>query len=238
MNQNCDDKCDLEAAIHAAYDIRRMRTVDSTSYMFVFTDGLFQTDQKDLIKSNVMTCLQSGISVFGIGIGIYPCGIDLFPQAIFATNPNYLIHGIASCFGDDSADSYNDSIKHLVPVQSPFSVIRDSFKELIKNEDKPVFKDLKKYLSDVQHAMDAFSDMYNEEQEARNERGELINPEGLNTEMYVKDILKGQKILIVMTYDCRLNLKENPKVQKKFLLEPDKSSFLLSLIDFKFGTER
>ena len=238
--ENYSENCDLESAIHTAYDIRRMRTVDSTSYMFVFTDGLFQKEQKDLIKGHVMTCLQSGISVFGIGIGIYPSGIiEMFPQAIFATNPNYLIHGIASCFGDDSTDSFDDSIMHLAPEQSPFSEIKDSFDELIKKENKPVFKDLKKYLLDVQHAMDAFSDMYNEEQESRNASGELINPEGMNTEMYVQDILKGQKILIVMPYDCRANLKENPKVNPKYLLEPEcagEKAYVKKAVEF-FGID-
>ena len=240
LSENCEDNCDLEAAIHAAYDIRRMRAIDSTSLMFVFTDGLFQKEQKELIKSHTMTCLQSGINVFGIGIGIYPRGIvDIFPQAVFAINPNYLIHGIASCFGDGSNDSYDDSIKFLAPEECKIKKLKDSISKLIKNENKPIFKELKKQLLETQHTMDAFSDMYNEEQEARDATGELINPEGVNTEMYVRDILKGQKILIVMPYDCRANLKENPKVSPRFLSEPESAgdnTYVKKAVEF-FGID-
>lgn len=61
-----------------------------------------------------MTCFQSGMSIFGIGIGIYPSGIiDLFPQTIYASNPNDLIQGIASCFGDGANELYGTEIKRL-----------------------------------------------------------------------------------------------------------------------------
>ena len=42
--------CNLESAIHTAYDLRRMRFIDSTSYMFILTDGLYQKNQKDSIR--------------------------------------------------------------------------------------------------------------------------------------------------------------------------------------------
>ncbi|KAK8853815.1 hypothetical protein M9Y10_016358 [Tritrichomonas musculus] len=201
LTESCSDGCNLESAIHAAFDIRRLRAVDSTSFMFVLTDGLFQDEQKALIKNHVMSCMQSDISIFGIGIGIYPNGIvDMFPKTIFASNPNDLIRGIASCFGNESNDSFNDTIKHLAPEQCPAEVISGIFEKLIKNENDPIFKDLKNYLTETHHSLDAFSDMYNEEQEARNSNNELVNPDGENTEMYVKDLLKGQKILFMMPY--------------------------------------
>lgn len=202
ISQSISDYCNLESAIHASYDIRRMRSTDAASFLFVLTDGLFQREQKDLISKHIMACIQSGMLVFGIGLGIYPSGIvDIFPQAIFATNPNYLINGIASLFGDDSTESYSDSIKYLAPDQTPFRTIAAIFTKLIQNKDHPIFKDLRNYLNDTKHSMDAFSDMYNYERPAnRNASNALVNPEGHNTEMYVKDLLKGQKILIFMHY--------------------------------------
>ena len=215
--------CSLEAAIHAAYDIRRMRSVDSTSYMFVLTDGLFQYDQKELIRNHIMTCIQSGITIFGIGIGIYPSGIvDLFPQVIFATNPNDLIKGIASCFGDETNESYENIIKQLAPEPASSVDVSRTFELLIHNENNPIFGDLKKYLSEnAPPALDAFADWFNREQEQRNADNELVNPKGLNTEMYVKDFLEGQKILIVMLYDCTINKEENPIITPEYLFKTE-----------------
>ena len=219
LSESSFGSCSLESAIHAAYDIRRMRSVDSTSYMFVLTDGLFQQEQRELIQNHIMTCIQSGITVFGVGIGIYPSGIiDLFPQVIFATNPNDLIKGIASCFGDDTNDSYDNMIKQLAPEPSSPESVGHTFEILLRNENNVIFKDLKNYLSETTHAMDAFSDMYNEEQEEKGANNELVNPKGLNTEMYVKGILEGQKILIVMLYDCIINIQESSLINPDFLL--------------------
>lgn len=93
-----------------------MRSVDSTSYMFVLTDGLYEKDQKELIKKHVASCAQNGIATFGIGIGIYPNGIDeLFPNVIFSPNPNHLINGIASFFENEAGESYDNTIKVIMP---------------------------------------------------------------------------------------------------------------------------
>ena len=215
--------CSLEAAIHAAFDIRRMRSVDSTSYMFVLTDGLFQYEQKELIRNHIMTCIQSDIRIFGIGIGIYPSGIvDLFPQVIFATNPNDLIQGIASCFSDETNDSYENIIKQLAPEPPSPSDVSRVFQLLNHNEKNPIFRDLKKYLSEnAPPALDAFADWYNKEQEQRNADNELVNPKGLDTEMFVKDFLEGQKILIVMLYDCTINNEEKPIIAPEYLFKTE-----------------
>jgi hypothetical protein len=43
--------------------------------------------------------MMKGLSVFGIGVGISPFGIEkLFPSIIYSINPDKLIQGIASCF--------------------------------------------------------------------------------------------------------------------------------------------
>ncbi|KAK8850292.1 hypothetical protein M9Y10_018421 [Tritrichomonas musculus] len=224
LSEQKSDYCNLESAIHAAYDLRRMRTIDASSCMFVLTDGIFQQEQKTLIKNHIMSCIKCGFSIFGIGIGLYPSGIeDLFPLSVYSPNPNNLLNGLASCFGDDYGDFCDDSIKVLAPEKCSFSSLTDIFDKLIKN-DKIIFNDLKKYLQDTQHATDAWSDMYNEEQKGKKVNDEIYNPEGKNTEMFVKDTLKGQKILIVMLYDSRQNLQEKASVAPRFLLEPENAN--------------
>lgn len=56
-----------------------MRSVDSTSYIFILTYGLFQQEQKELIQNHIVTYIQGGIPIFCVGIEIYPSGVaDLF----------------------------------------------------------------------------------------------------------------------------------------------------------------
>ena len=194
-----------------------MRSFNVDSYMFVLSDGLYQYDQKELIKSNVLSCLQCNISIFGIGIGIYPIGInDLFPQVVFSSNPNNLIRAIASCFRYEPGITIEKSIQVILPQKNINQNYIDIFNELIKAEEKPIFKDLVNHLHKVPVGLDIVSLVYNEEQKPMYSSPVLTNDDKMK-EMYVKDLFKGQKILIVMPYDCSLNIDENPKVDKKYL---------------------
>ena len=49
---------------------------------------------------------------------------------------------------------------------------------------------------------------------------EPVNPVGENTELYPKDLLKGQKILIVMLWDCTLNPNESLFIHPRYISEP------------------
>ncbi|OHT04875.1 hypothetical protein TRFO_27550 [Tritrichomonas foetus] len=231
--------CDLESAIHAACDLRRMRSLDYTSILFVLTDGKFDEPTKERIKMATISCTQCGINPIGIGIGQYPFGISsIFQQAIYAPNPFDLVLGIASCFGEEIPDELPE-IKPIIIMPPEMDSILNNTRDILKNEDSPVFKDLKNYLKEIAPAMDAFSDMYNEEQEVRNEHNELVNPEGVNTEMFVKDLLKGQKILIVMLYDCLLNIQENEHIIPAYLFKPanaGENAFVKKAVEF-YGIE-
>lgn len=100
----------------------------------------------------------------------------MFPQTIFATNPNYLIQGIASFLGDQSIESYNDSIKYLSPESLTSEQLTSVLEKMVKSKDSPIFKDLKLYLSNTKHLLDAFSYIYNDEIAVDTSSPELINP--------------------------------------------------------------
>ena len=67
---------------------------------------------------------------------------------------------------------------------------------------KPDFESLKSYLESLTPDLNSMPDLYNAEQDVGDEKRGFHNiPEGKNTQMYVKNRLKGQKILIVMLYE-------------------------------------
>jgi hypothetical protein len=78
-----------------------------------------------------------------------------------------------------------------------FSNVLDNIK--LAQENK-YFKELKKELNDIMVSNDAFP-FSNEAIEIDISQGRE-NPSTGITEMYKKDLLKGQKILIVMCYTC------------------------------------
>ena len=83
-----EESSDLASGIKAAYNLIRARRVDYTNYIFVLTDGLYSPSQRDRIIGVVNSCYSKNINIFGIGVGIYPIGIEkIFPQSIYCQNP-------------------------------------------------------------------------------------------------------------------------------------------------------
>jgi len=108
-----ESSSDLASAIKtAAYNLNIARRADFTNYIFVLTDRLYSQSHRERIIGVVNNCYSKNINLFGIGVGIYPIGIEkLFPQVIYSQNPYKLIEGINLFFGDIS--KYKD-----VPMKS------------------------------------------------------------------------------------------------------------------------
>ena len=72
-----------------------MRTNNFPSFLFVLTDGLFEEDKQEQLKEIIAKLIQTNIQVIGIGLGIYPYGINnIFSQAIYDINPNNLFNSV------------------------------------------------------------------------------------------------------------------------------------------------
>ncbi|KAK8835984.1 hypothetical protein M9Y10_040181 [Tritrichomonas musculus] len=223
FSKSMPSNCDLESAIHAAYDIKRMRKNDCTNLLFVLTDGIYMFSRKKKIKTQVLAAVECGINVIGIGIGIYPVGIaDIFGQFVFSLNPEKIILAISCLFGIENPDP-TKSIKPMLPDIPTFHEICNVLGRCLKGHE-PVYKKLSDKLFTVQCGIDSYSNFYNEEKfKGENYNDVDDNPKGGNTEMYVANCLKGQKILILMLYNSDFNLKESFKVDKKYLFtSPEK----------------
>ena len=191
---------DLASAIKAAYNLNRARRVDYTNYIFVLTDGLYSSSQREKIIGISNNCYSKNINLFGIGVGIYPIGIEqLFTQAIYSQNPYKLIEGIASFFGDIS--KYKDiSMKSLIiqPNIEKISENRDKIKDHINN---PKYKELKDEITNkIKFSLESFP-FFNPELERNNDGS---NPDGENSGMWERNFYLGQKILFAMFFSSDL----------------------------------
>ena len=191
--------CNLTSAIKLAYELRRIRSLEKGSFLYVLTDGLYQFNEREEILKSINDCEQSGINVIGIGVGIYPKRIEqLFTNSLYCREPSTLIKAISYFFGEEIS-----ILNYMPDLLSPISDI-DDIKEIINRlkDVKPDFESLKSYLENITPEIDSMQDIYNFEQDVGNEETGFHNiPEGKNTQMYVKNSLKGQKILIVMLYE-------------------------------------
>ena len=108
-------------------------------------------------------------------------------------------------------DSKNNKIPTLTFPQK-FTNVIDNIKYA---KDNTYFKALKKELNEIMVSNDAFP-FSNEVIEIDPSQGR-VNPSTGITEMYKKDLLKGEKILIVMCYTCELNESENKKISPYYI---------------------
>ena len=72
-------------------------------FAFLFTDGHFSNlAEKEQIKNYIAQIEESGVSLFGIGLGFYPKGIkDIFGKCIWTLNPNLILNGISKLLDNE-----------------------------------------------------------------------------------------------------------------------------------------
>jgi hypothetical protein len=229
-------KSDLASAIETAFDLKRMRPSDYTSYLFILTDGLYQENEYKRIIRAVSNCVKSGLNVFGIGIGIYPVRIEyLFPKVIYCHNPYNLNKAIASFFGE-SISGVKDSMIFMDAAERDHNlVLNNKIAEVINNSTNLNYQNLYNILSNVIVETDAFLLISNQEDDMDETAGNIkSNPTGEGKELLKRNALKGQKILIVMLWSKTLNPDENRSIHKDYItkVSPDSKACLKDALDF------
>lgn len=184
---------DLSAALKTVYQLKKMRRNDRDSYLFILTDGLCHknNEQKIIYFSNL--CQNLGIKIFGVGIGIFPYKAQyLFDTFIYAANPTHLLKAISKIF------------RKMIKVEKELNLISDTkiygnlenIFNIIENNNNFYFEELRNELLDVEKGDDVFDIFSNQEKDVQDDIPFVEN--GENLEIYKKNILKTQKILIVM----------------------------------------
>ena len=218
-------KSDLASAIEAAFDLKRKKSFEFTSYLFVLTDGLFQENEYKRILTAVNNCIKSGLNIFGIGIGIYPIrNENLFPRVIYCPNP-YNINKAISNFLDGTFSGYKEEMQPIEENNENHLIdLNNKILEIIDNSSLKNYQNLYDELNKIIIETDAFTLITNEEDEMKNIGNIKSNPTGEGKELLKKDALKGQKILIVMLWSKTLNSDENECIHKDYLTKPSPES--------------
>ena len=127
-------------------------------------------------------CSNKNILVFGIGLGIYPNGIEyLFPNIIYSQDPEKLINGISKCF-NDSAKGNQKFLGY------GFDIPKIDFTQINNFKNNPIFKDLKEELENIKISFEGFPFTKVETKEELGDNN--INDDG----MYEINLLKNNEI--------------------------------------------
>ena len=206
-------KSDLSSAIYTAFDLKRRMYPEKKKIIFVLTDGYFDLNEKKLIQRYSSYSQYNDIEMIGIGIGIFPKGIEnLFNKVVYSKNPNDLFKGIALLFNNYSTKEVEISILH------------DLNKKEIKliegiSQSDYFFHDLIAQIKTVEFR--SFDFRIGEASE------EKINTIEINQRScYEKNFLKGENILIVQLWTYDLSKSESRYICPKYLLEPYKKGNL------------
>ena len=217
---------DLIKAIKTTYNLKSKNKIDKESYIFILTDGLLHKKNEKEINLYLNLIQLLGIKVFGIGLGLYPYKAkELFKTLIYTPNPKNLLKGISIIFGKSNKTenelrllSEKEGI-NIEELQKIFSQLEDN--------NKFVYKNLRKELNEIKQGDDILSLFCNKEKIIFDHIDFPIRniEDGKDLEIYGEDILKSQKILMVMLWSYDLNKRnESPFVLPKYINEESKAN--------------
>ena len=189
-----DSKCNLYDAILCAIKLKST-IVAKKSFLFVFTDGLYDSNEQVSLKNLLLSCREFSISAYGIGIGLYPKRIEkIFQKCVWSINPTYIITAISKFFGNEAPNSLKE-IKLFGPAYPEYDKIREVISKICEKYPGTVsYKSLYKYLNDRTLYKESCPDY---QAEADGIGSLSFNPSfSDDSTMYKKDAFLGQKILI------------------------------------------
>ena len=209
---------DLSESIRVVYQLKKKKRNNRDSYLFILTDGFFCKNYEIKINYFFNLCQNIGIKIFGIGIGIFSYKAQyLFDTFIYSVNPDNLLKALSKIFGKIIK---TETELKLISKYYKRENLENIFKQMELN-DKFYFEELRNELSDIEIGDDVFNIFKNTEKNISNEI--ICVEDGEDLEIYKKNILKGQKILMVMFWSFDLNKKkESPYVSPEFIDTPSK----------------
>ena len=213
---------DLISSLQTAFDLKKMRTNNFPSYIFVLTDGLFEEEKQNQLKEIVAKLVQANIQVIGIGLGNYPYGINnIFGQAIYDVNPINILHSILDIIENNAIN--NNEMYYIQKEEENYKKIFSIISELIGNK-KFCYNRLREELKKSPFTINDY-DMINDEVNGGfDEKGRPKNPLGDKIGLLQENSLSGQNILIVMLWSCALSDSENKLLDPKYIENTNKSN--------------
>ena len=104
-------KCNIKDCLLLVLKLKSLN-LSKKSFTFILTDGLFNEEDKKSLADLVSYVEENYVSVFGIGLGLYPEKLEnIFTKCFWSSNPNNLLKALSVFFGNEISHSNKFIIK-------------------------------------------------------------------------------------------------------------------------------
>ena len=157
--ENNKHKCNIKDCL---FDILKLNSLNLSKkcYNFILTDGLFDEEDTKSLSELISFVEENHISVFGIGLGLYPEKLkNIFTKCIWSANPNNIFKALSVFFGNEI--SHTDKF-NVIPKITDLEIKIKELKEINDNyNDYITYQKLFAYLEERPFYLESMEETVN-----------------------------------------------------------------------------
>ena len=183
-------KCNIKDCLLLILKLKSLNLAKK-SLAFILTDGYFSNEDKESLSDLISYVEENNISIFGIGLGLYPEKIgNIFQKCFWSSNPNNLLKALSVFYGNEISHSNKFNIKmKILDLETKLkyiSEICDNYGDFI------TYQKLRAFLEDRPFSLESMEETVNRDEADKIEKNPEINE---NNTMCLPGIFKGLKVL-------------------------------------------
>ena len=213
-------KCNIKDCLFEVLKLKSLN-LSKESYTFILTDGLFNEEDTNSLRDLISFVEENFISVFGIGLGLYPEKLEkIFTKSFWSINPNNLLKALSVFFGNEiSHKNVLGAKPNILEKENKLKEIS----EIIENyNDYITYRKLSAFLEDRPFSLESMEETVN-----RDEADKIIkNPDiDENNTMCRPNSFLGLKVLCCCFWSKEIaGEKESDWIDPKYLTTKYSSS--------------
>ena len=190
LSESNNSKCNIKDCLLQVLKLKSLN-LSKKSFTFILTDGYFSNEDKESLSDLISYMEEINISVFGIGLGLYPEKIgNIFQKCFWSSNPNNLLKALSIFYGNEIGHSNKFNIKmKILDLESKLkdiSEISDNYGDFI------TYQKLFAFLENRPFSLESMEETVNRDEADKIEKNPEINE---NNTMCLPGTFKGLKVL-------------------------------------------
>jgi len=220
-------KCNIKDCLFEVLKLKSLN-LSKKSFTFILTDGLFNQEDINSLKDLISFLEENYISVFGIGLGLYPEKLEnMFAKSFWSFYPNNLLKALSVFFGNEIS---HKNILGTKPIILGKEEKKKDINEIIENYgDYITYRKLSAFLEERPFNLESMEETVNRDEADKIERNPDIDES--NTMCLPKAFL-GLKVLLCCFWSKEIaGEEESDWIDPKYLLRKYSTSCKYCLKD-------
>ena len=233
--RNNHNICNLKDCI---LDVLKLKSLNlaKKSFLFILTDGLFDNEDTKCLSDLISFLEENLISVYGVGLGLYPERIkNIFSKCFWSANPNLLLNALSLFYSDESIPNENlESVIPKIDDEDKKSLIND-INEISKNYNNYItYGNLFDYLNNRPFNLESMEEIANKDEAENITDNKQIKED--NT-MCRPNTFKGLKVLLCCFWSKDYSDRDSDWIDPKYLTQSYSSGKCLNDAFKYYGIE-